>query len=145
MNTTTSAQTCFHLSLDVRDLAASVAFYRDLFGVAPDKQRKGYARFTLAAPPLVFSLVESTGAVASTGRQRVSHLGFRVDSAEALETARERLTATGRPLRDETAARCCYALQDKFWITDPDGNEWEFYRFLEDLPTMGKSSGSCCT
>lgn len=144
MNMQTSQQTSFHLSLDVRDLDASLAFYRDVLGTAPSKLQPGYARFTLDSPALVLSLVQRAPGAGADGAQRVSHLGFRVESGAALEDARRRLTAAGRILRDEPGARCCYALQDKFWITDPDGNEWEFYRFIDDLQTMGKDSKSCC-
>ena len=34
--------------------------------------------------------------------------------------------------RDEMQTSCCYALQDKTWVRDPDGNEWEVFVVLED-------------
>ena len=142
--TTATQTTRFHLSLNVRNLAESVAFYQDLLDTEASKLHERYARFTTDAPPLVLSLVEQEGETAPAGAQRLSHLGFRVESAEQLEAARRRLTATDRPIREEHESRCCYALQNKFWVTDPDGNEWEFYELLEDLETSGEDSKGCC-
>jgi catechol-2,3-dioxygenase len=142
--TTATNTTRFHLSLNVRDLSESVAFYRDLLDTAPSKLRERFARFTTDAPPLVLSLVEQEAEAAPAGAQRLSHLGFRLASPEQLDAARRRLAATGRPLREEHESRCCYALQNKFWVTDPDGNEWEFYELLEDLETIGQDSKGCC-
>lgn len=142
--TTATETTRFHISLDVGDLAASVAFYRDLLAIDPDKLHDGYARFTLDAPPVVLSLVQRGCGRAPSGPQRVSHMGFRLESGEQVDAARRRLTAAGRALREEPGARCCYALQNKFWVNDPDGNEWEFYVLLEDLQTFGNDSKGCC-
>ena len=144
MTTTTQETTRFHLSLNVRDLATSVAFYRDLLGQEPSKLHEGFARFTPDRPPLALSLAERGPDAEPHGAQRLSHLGFRVDSPEALDLARQRLTAAGRELREQKETRCCYAVQNKFWITDPDGNEWEFYHLLEDLETIGEDSARCC-
>ncbi|MBU6434422.1 MAG: VOC family protein, partial [Nitrospirae bacterium] len=66
-----------HLSLDVRDVPASVAFYQKVFGVAPQKQTTDYAKFDLTEPPLNLALVSSTGAISS-----VNHLGIEVESAD---------------------------------------------------------------
>ena len=38
-----------------------------------------------------------------------------------------RLEKEGFFAREEMDTTCCYAVQDKFWVTDPDGNEWEFF------------------
>jgi len=142
--TTATATTRFHLSLHVGDLERSVAFYRDLLHREPDKQHERFARFTTDAPALVLSLVERRKEAAATGPQRLSHLGFRLESREQLDAARERLAKAGHLLREEQESRCCYALQDKFWVTDPDGNAWEFYELLEDLETSGRDSKGCC-
>lgn len=141
---TATQTTRFHLSLNVENLDQSVAFYRDLLDLQPSKLRQRYARFTTQAPPLVLSLVEKDAGTAPAGAQRLSHLGFRLDTAEELDAARRRLTAAGRQLREEHESRCCYALQNKFWTTDPDGNEWEFYELLDDLETRGEDSEGCC-
>jgi catechol 2,3-dioxygenase-like lactoylglutathione lyase family enzyme len=142
--TETGARRRFHLSLDVRDLEASIAFYRDLLDTAPDKRYARFARFTTDAPPLVLSLVANPRAGGPPGRQRVSHLGLRIESPAELDDARRRLAAAGYDLREEPESRCCYALQSKLWITDPDGNEWELYRLLEDLETSGDDTAGCC-
>ncbi|MGH9011518.1 MAG: glyoxalase/bleomycin resistance/dioxygenase family protein, partial [Acidimicrobiia bacterium] len=34
----------------------------------------------------------------------------------------------------------CYALQDKVWVSDPDGAPWEIYTVLADGDTMGRSA-----
>jgi hypothetical protein len=39
---------------------------------------------------------------------------------------------------------CCYAIQDKTWVTDPDGNEWEVFVVLEDNLSETDQSISCC-
>jgi catechol 2,3-dioxygenase-like lactoylglutathione lyase family enzyme len=134
-----------HISLNVRHLAASVAFYRGLLGVAPSKLYPTYARFTPGQPPLVLSLVEHPSAAAGAGAQRLSHLGIRVEQAAELDAARERLVAAGIQAREEPNARCCYAVQDKLWAVDPDGNEWEIYRLLDDLETIGEDAKDCCS
>ena len=140
----TTETTYFHLSLNVADIDRSVAFYRDLLGVEPSKLHGDYARFTPESPPLVLSLLRRDRDHEPEGPQRLSHLGFRVGSAEAQRTARARLAAAGHEPRQEPESRCCYALQDKFWVLDPDGNEWEFYRLLEDLESKGEDSRGCC-
>jgi len=144
MTTTTHITTRFHLSLNVRDLRASVAFYRDLLGVEPDKLHERFARFSPEAPAVVLSLVEERPGAEPPGAQRVSHMGLRLDTAAALDEARQRLAASGRVLREEPESRCCYGVQDKVWITDPDGNDWEIYRLLADLEVPGEDSQRCC-
>lgn len=142
--TTTTQTTRFHLSLNVQDLGESVAFYRNLLDAEPSKVHERFARFTTDAPPLVLSLVERGPEAGTPAAQRISHLGFRVASRQELDAARHRLRAAGQHLREEPESRCCYALQNKFWVTDPDGNEWEFYELLEDLATAGEDSKGCC-
>ena len=127
-----------HVALNVADLDRSVAFYEALFDRPPVKRRPDYAKFTLDEPALVFSLNPVRPGV---GPDRLSHLGFEVASSAALDQARGRLTQAGFALREEHATTCCYAVQDKFWIADPDGNEWEFYELLADAPVHSGSSG----
>jgi hypothetical protein len=55
---------------------------------------------------------------------------------------RNRWRAAGLNPRDEMQTRCCYALQDKAWVTDPDGNEWEVFTVLEDIE-QGTNDGCC--
>ncbi len=124
-----------HVSLNAKSIEASVAFYRALFGAEPTKQRGDYAKFTLDEPGLVLSLnAAAAGAEAQGGA--LSHLGFQVAGDDELDALRNRVTRAGLTISlDEPGVTCCYAVQNKFWVTDPDGNAWEFYRFLEDAPT----------
>jgi len=118
--------TKFHFSMNVADLARSIAFYRVLFGLAPAKLHDDYAKFELDDPPVVFSLVPRNGGPGGS----LSHIGLRVASAEAIGPFRERLAAAGICVQDQNGTVCGYAKQDKLWVADPDGNFWEVY-FVE--------------
>lgn len=129
-----------HISLDVRNVPASVEFYQKVFGIAPQKQTSDYAKFDLAAPALNFSLVASTGRISS-----VDHLGIEVDSVEEIAVWKRQLQEQGILEKVEENQACCFARQDKLWITDPDGNAWEVFTVHEQLPVEGslKSTGCC--
>ncbi|MEC4890673.1 MAG: ArsI/CadI family heavy metal resistance metalloenzyme [Nitrospira sp.] len=129
-----------HISLDVRHVAASVEFYRKVFGVAPQKQTADYAKFDLTAPALNLSLVSATGRTSS-----VNHLGIEVDSLDELAQWNARLQAGGVLENVDTQTACCFALQDKLWMTDPDGNAWEIFFVHEQLPIdTPLSHTGCC-
>ena len=119
-----------HVSIRVSNLERSVAFYQAFFGAAPNKRRPGYANFDLADPPLKFALNE--GPVAGQAGT-LDHLGFRVDSLEEVEAFKTRLQQAGLATFDEKDVTCCYAKQDKIWVHDPDGIEWEVYVLTDDL------------
>jgi catechol 2,3-dioxygenase-like lactoylglutathione lyase family enzyme len=129
-----------HLSLDVRNVSASVAFYQKVFGVAPQKQAADYAKFDLTAPALNFSLVSTTGTIS-----RVNHLGIEVGSAGEIAFWKQRLQEEGILEKVEDGIACCFARQDKLWFTDPDGNAWEVFTVHEQLPVSGplKATGCC--
>ncbi|GAA3996517.1 ArsI/CadI family heavy metal resistance metalloenzyme [Hymenobacter fastidiosus] len=117
-----------HVSLYVADLTATVRFYDAFFGQPAAKIRPGYAKYVLDKPSLIISFVENAGRVQS----HFGHLGFQVETVAELD---ERLTAAraaGLVQREEMGTSCCYAKQDKFWVNDPDGVEWEVYYFHED-------------
>jgi catechol 2,3-dioxygenase-like lactoylglutathione lyase family enzyme len=113
----------FHISLNVSDLAAAVAFYRVLFGMEATKCHDDYAKFDLHDPPVVFSLAPH--APGSGGS--LSHLSLRVPDGEALDAVRQRLEAAGLPCQCQHGTVCGYARQNKVWVEDPDRNFWEIY------------------
>lgn len=128
-----------HLSLDVRNVGASVAFYQKVFGVAPQKQTDDYAKFDLTSPALNFSLVSSTGQVST-----VDHLGIEVESVEEIAAWKTRLQEAGILERVEENVACCFARQDKVWFSDPDGNAWEVFTVHEQLPVEGPLANTGC-
>ena len=124
------------LALNVSDVDAAVVFYGKLFGAEPAKLRPGYANFAIADPPLKLVLLESAGAEArgagTTGA--LNHLGVEVASTEEVIEATTRLAAAGLATASEDKTTCCYAVQDKVWVHDPDGAPWEVYTVLADAP-----------
>jgi len=131
-----------HLAVNVTNVENSIAFYRKLFGIEPNKVRKGYAKFDVQNPPLNFSLNE--GPVKEAGA--LSHMGLQVASTEDVLAIRQEWAAAGLLTRDEMQTDCCYATQDKTWVRDPDGNEWEAFVVLKDnLPEKaGAEAKACC-
>jgi catechol 2,3-dioxygenase-like lactoylglutathione lyase family enzyme len=130
-----------HIAIHVKDVTTSIGFYRSLFGIEPCKVRTGYAKFDVANPPLNFTLNEGTAA----GKGALSHLGIQVESTDDVLTVRQNWQERGLLPRDEMKIECCYALQDKAWVRDPDGNEWEVFAVLEDnLPEKPGAHKSCC-
>lgn len=129
-----------HVSLNVQNVEASIEFYRKMFGIEPLKVRTGYAKFDVANPPLNFALNE-TG-VAAKGA--LSHLGLQVGSTEDVIAMRERWQQAGLLTKDEMKTTCCFAVQDKTWVADPDGNAWEVFVVLEDQLPETVVASSCC-
>lgn len=129
-----------HLAINVSDVEKSIDFYRDMLGIEPSKVRTGYAKFDVQNPPLNLTLNQG----AFTGKGALSHLGIQVattDDVIAMKTAWE---AKGLIPREEMQTTCCYALQDKAWVNDPDGNEWEVFVVLEDNLAEAKSNDATC-
>ena len=134
------------LALNVSDLDEAIAFYSKLFGAEPAKLRPGYANFAIADPPLKLVLMEDAGAVVTASPARSTTLASRsrrptrwlrpqdVSSDEGLETEVEEQT------------NCCFAIQDKVWVNDPDGAPWEVYTVLADAPAESgiAGDGTCC-
>lgn len=117
-----------HLALNVHDVERSIAFYRNLLGIEPSKVRTGYAKFDVQNPPLNLTLNQ----VAFKERGALSHLGIQVGSTADVLAMRNKWARSGLITRDEMQTDCCYATQDKTWVRDPDGNEWEVFVVLED-------------
>ena len=132
-----------HIGIEVADLERSTAFYRALFGLEPVKVRPGYAKFEPEDPSLNLSLIEGR----RSGRAAASaqHFGIQVHSTDAMEVLAERLRGSGIAVRYEREVQCCYAVQEKAWIADPDGNPWEVFVVLEaDSPVKGPQDSPCC-
>jgi catechol 2,3-dioxygenase-like lactoylglutathione lyase family enzyme len=129
-----------HISLNVRNIERSIDFYKKMLGIDPSKVRTGYAKFDVQNPPLNLALNERP----FDERGALSHLGIQVASTADVLAIRARWEEEGLALRDEMQTSCCYATQDKVWVRDPDGNEWEVFVVLEDnLPETGDSNRCC--
>lgn len=146
-----------HISLNVKNVDESVDFYTKLFGIEPmkyikgnttthsivkdqagedsEKPRFGYAKFDVQNPPINFVLNE----VAYTEGGTLSHLGIQVESTDDVLKTRERWVESGLLTVDEMKVDCCYALQDKTWARDPDGNEWEVFVVLENTEPVASA------
>jgi catechol 2,3-dioxygenase-like lactoylglutathione lyase family enzyme len=138
------------LALNVNDIDAAVEFYSTLFATEPAKRRPGYANFAIDAPALKLVLFENP---AATGT--LNHLGVERDSTDEVQAEANRLEAAGLQLDVEGDVVCCYARQDKHWVTGPDGQRWENYVVLDDahphlegktdtdLPLVETNTGCC--
>lgn len=120
------------LALNVSNLDQAIAFYRKLFGTEPTKQRPGYANFAVAEPPLKLVLIEKPDSAGS-----LNHLGIEVETVTEVATAAARLKTQGLEPEPENQVTCCYALQEKVWVEDPDGAPWEIYTVLKDVAESG--------
>ncbi len=134
-----------HVSLNVSNIDASVAFYEKAFGVRATKRRPGYAKFDLVSPSLNLTMQEAP----RTG-VNASHFGVQVASTADVAAAWTRFKEAGLVTKTEDNTSCCYALQDKVWVEDPDGNAWEVFFVKGDTDEMGtglpeiSASGACC-
>jgi catechol 2,3-dioxygenase-like lactoylglutathione lyase family enzyme len=134
------------LALNVTDLDASVEFYSTLFGTEPAKRRPGYANFAIAEPPLKLVLIEGVADRSGGVAGALNHLGVEVETPEAVADASRRLADAGLIPRVQESTTCCYAVQDKAWVSDPDGAPWEVYTVLADAvdaTDMGCSVETC--
>ncbi len=149
------------LALNVSDLEASIAFYSTLFGVEPHKRRPGYANFAVTEPPLKLVLIEVPADQRGTGvTGALNHLGVEVEDVAQVDAQAGRLREAGLAAFDEKDTTCCYALQDKVWVSDPAGAPWEIYTVKDDDPAHPQAAtwtpelldvrgiagdGACCT
>ena len=135
-----------HVSLYVSDIEKTVQFYSDFFATEPSKVKPKYAKFTLDSPSLIISFVENPERV----QQNFGHLGFQVETLEDLNIKLWQARKKNLVSKEEIGTNCCYAKQDKFWVNDPDGVQWEVYYFHEDAEfndphyTMSETT-ACCT
>ena len=130
------------LALRVADLERSISFYSRLFGAEPAKRRPGYANFAIAEPPLKLVLLEGR----PEEETRMDHLGVEVTTIDEVAHATDRLKNAGLVTVEENNTTCCYALQDKVWVTGPGKEPWEVYVVKADADTLAKAdaSGGCC-
>jgi catechol 2,3-dioxygenase-like lactoylglutathione lyase family enzyme len=141
------------LALNVEDIDEAVTFYSRLFDAGPAKRRPGYANFALDEPALKLVLIENPGKGGS-----LNHLGVEVSSPDEVVAATRRLSAEGLATEVEDGTTCCYAVQDKVWVTGPGKERWEVYTVLADAGTdlegrtildvtagsPGAGDGTCC-
>ena len=137
------------LALNVDDLDEAITFYSKLFNTEPAKVKPGYANFAVAEPPLKLVLLENPGKGGT-----INHLGVEVESSDTVHAEIARLTGEGLFTDEEIGTTCCFATQDKVWVTGPAGEKWEVYTVLSDSETFGTSpqhseggtaeGGVCC-
>ena len=137
------------LALNVDDLDEAITFYSKLFNTAPAKVKEGYANFAVAEPPLKLVLLQNPGKGGT-----INHLGVEVESSDTVHAEIARLSGEGLFTDEEIGTTCCFATQDKVWVTGPAGEKWEVYTVLSDSETFGTSpqhledgnaeGGVCC-
>ena len=134
------------LALNVSDLEAAISFYGKLFGAEPAKVRPGYANFAIADPPLKLVLIEHPESRGSGTDGALNHLGVEVETPDEVARASARLSGSGLETAEQQATICCYAVQDKVWVEDPDAAPWEVYTVLADAPVESgiDGDGACC-
>ncbi|MCI0412258.1 VOC family protein [bacterium] len=138
-----------HVGLNTEKFAESVDFYTRFFGKTPVKLKPGYAKFDIDSPGLNFTLYE--GKVPEQGA--LNHLGIQVENTDDVVAATARLKSAGLLTKEEIGADCCYALQDKVWVTDPNGYQWEFFTvkvadtrpdLQTKMPVSSLAATACC-
>ena len=136
------------LALNVGDIDEAVEFYSKLFDAEPAKRRPGYANFAIADPPLKLVLIEHRGGRGSGVERALNHLGVEVETPDKVQAATIRLLGQGLQPEVQESTTCCYAVQDKAWVDDPDGAPWEVYTVLADATEetgVGCSTEACAT
>jgi len=122
-----------HISLNVKNVQRAMWFYKILFNQNPVKMRPDYAKFEPVEPPVNFTLNEHADAV-----DRDGHFGIEVKTVEDVARYLERFKAAGMKVdTTETQVSCCFSVQDKAWVVDPDGNHWEIFVVTNNEATEG--------
>ncbi len=135
-----------HIHISVDDLDKNIEFYSALFGTQPTVQHDDYAKWRLDDPTINF-------AVSNKGRiTGLNHLGFELESNEALEQMSKCIDDNKLDKLEEKGAQCCYANSNKYWTLDPQGIPWENFHTLGDIPVYGENAGTnvkaeaqCCS
>lgn len=134
------------LALNVSDIDASVDFYSKLFATEPAKRQPGYANFAITEPPLKLVLIENPAARGDGVMGALNHLGVEVSTPQEVQEATGRLSGEGLSTEVQESTTCCFAVQDKVWVNDPDGAPWEYYTVLADASDevgLGCSTEGC--
>lgn len=145
-----------HVSLYVSNIEETIQFYNAFFGQTANKKEIKYAKYILEEPALIISFIEQAEKV----KAQFGHLGFQLETKELLEQRLTTIRGKNLPIKEEMGVSCCYALQDKFWVSDPDGYQWEVYYFHKDVafndphyelkekqvvePRVAEKENSCC-
>ncbi|MBT8196291.1 MAG: glyoxalase/bleomycin resistance/dioxygenase family protein [Bacteroidia bacterium] len=134
-----------HVSLYVSDIAKTKEFYTKFFGQEADKTKNDYCKFILDSPALIISFVQNKERV----KENFGHLGFQVETKEELKSRMSTAEELNMVSLVEEGTACCYAEQDKFWVSDPDGIQWEVYYFHKDVAFndpkyASQDSTACC-
>ncbi len=119
-----------HVHLSVIDIDASREFYEKLFDAEAAKIKSGYVKFLPDSVPVNLGLSETANRP-TLGRPQ--HLGIQLDSTEQVQNELQRIKGCGLKVREEMGVDCCHANQDKFWVEDPDGLNWEVYNVNYDI------------
>jgi catechol 2,3-dioxygenase-like lactoylglutathione lyase family enzyme len=149
---------CFHVHVAVNDLSKSIAFYSAMFGEQPGVVKQDYAKWMLEDPRINFA-ISNRGQAAG-----VNHLGLQAEDDAELQAIHANLQKADATVLAEKGAHCCYAMSDKYWVTDPQGIVWESFRSLGSIPLYDDgetdlagaekrascgsgeaATGSCCT
>jgi predicted enzyme related to lactoylglutathione lyase len=143
-----------HLALNASHTDKSIEFYEALFNVKPSKVKPGYAKFEVEDPPINLTLNESS----QVSGNQINHMGIEIKTSKGVKNQTERFKTLGLETRIEENTTCCFAIQDKVWVNDPDGNSWETFVVFEDsdlrndqdldstccVPSAETSSAGCC-
>ena len=130
-----------HISLNVSNVENSIEFYSKMLGVNPFKIRTDYAKFDVANPPLNLTMNQVNFVKGGS----LSHLGLQVETTEEVLEMTKRWNESGLRTLEEMQTDCCYAMQDKTWVDDPDGNQWEVFVVLGDTSEKDIAASACCT
>lgn len=130
-----------HIALDVTDMERAIHFYEAVFGVPPLRRIAGYAQFLVETPALNLALSERSDARPAGG-----HSGIEVENLSAVNEVLTRVKAAGLTPEMQAQSDCCYSLQEKFWVHDPDGNRFEVFWVRKRLTEASgsESPGLCC-
>ncbi|MBI1249007.1 glyoxalase/bleomycin resistance/dioxygenase family protein [bacterium] len=132
-----------HVALNVSNLEQSQRSYEMLLRTAPSKVRPRYAKFEPVDPSVNLSLNQIDEAFEV--EKGSAHFGIQVKSIEEVHESARRFEKAGYKTLHEEATTSCYAVQDKVWVSDPDGHKWEIFVVLDaDAKDQLYAESGCC-